>query len=61
MTDPNNEPRILAALAPIRVPPEREAVLAAGLATTKSIAETLGSWDFGVSEPAAQFRAPPPA
>jgi hypothetical protein len=61
MTDPNDEPRILAALAPIRVRPEREAALAAGLATTKSIAETLASVDFGVSEPAAQFRPPPPA
>jgi hypothetical protein len=61
MTDPNNEPRILASLAPIRVPTEREAALAAGLATTKSITETLASGDFGVSEPAAQFRAPPPA
>lgn len=61
MTEPNAEPRILATLAPIRLPAEREAALAAGLATTKSIAEMLEKAELGASEPAAQFRAPPPA
>jgi len=58
MTDPNEEARILAALAGILVPPERESALAAGLALTKRIAESLAKVDLGLSEPAAQFRAP---
>ena len=58
MTDQLEEARILAALAGIRVPPDREGALAGGVALTKRIAESLAATDFGVTEPAAQFRAP---
>jgi hypothetical protein len=58
MDDLLEEARILAAVAGIRVPPDREAALAGGLALTKRIAESLAATDFGASEPAAQFRAP---
>jgi len=58
MDDQLEEARILAALAGIRVPPDREAGVAGGLAFTKRIAESLAAADFGVAEPAAQFRAP---
>ena len=58
MTEPNEEARILATLAGIRIPPDRVAALAGGLALTKRIAESLAATDFGVAEPAAQFRAP---
>lgn len=58
MTDPNEEARILAALAGILVPPERGAALGAGLPGTKRIAESLAKVDLRLTEPAAQFRAP---
>ena len=58
MKEPIEEARILAALAGIRVAPEREAALAGGLALTKRIAESLATTDFGAAEPAAHFRAP---
>jgi len=58
MTDPNEEARILAALAGILAPPERESALAAGLALTKRIAESLATIDLMAGEPAAQFRPP---
>jgi hypothetical protein len=58
MDDQLEEARILAALAGIRVPPDRVGALAGGLALTKRIAESLATTDFGVAEPAAQFRAP---
>jgi len=58
MTHQLEEARTLAALAGIRVPPERKAALAAGLAGTKRIAESLAKADLGWTEPAAQFRAP---
>jgi hypothetical protein len=58
MDDQLAEARILAALAGIRVPPDREGALAGGLALTKRIAESLATTDFGTAEPAAQFRAP---
>jgi hypothetical protein len=58
MDDQLQEARILAALAGIRVPPNRVGALAGGLALTKRIAESLATTDFGVAEPAAQFRAP---
>jgi hypothetical protein len=58
MDDQLQDARILAALAGIRVPPDREAALAGGLALTKRIAESLATTDFGVAEPAAQFRSP---
>ena len=58
MTGQLEEARILAALAGISVAPGREAALAAGLALTKRIGRSLATSDFGVAEPAAQFRAP---
>ena len=58
MTDQLEQARILAAIAGIRVPPDRVGALAAGLALTKRTAESLAAADFGVAEPAAQFRAP---
>ena len=58
MDDQLQEARILAALAGIRVPPEREEALAGGLSLTKRIAESLATTDFGVAEPAAQFCSP---
>jgi hypothetical protein len=58
MDDQLEEARILATLAGIRVPPEREAALAGGLGLTKRITESLAATDFGVAEPAAQFRSP---
>ncbi len=58
MDDPLQEARTLAALAGIRVPPDRVGALAGGLVLTKRIAESLAAVDFGVAEPAAQFRAP---
>ena len=58
MHDELEEARILAALAGIRVPREREAALSDSLAGTKRIAESLAKADLGWTEPAAQFRAP---
>ena len=58
MNDQLEEARILATLAGIRVPPDRVGALAGGLALTKRIAKSLAAADFGVAEPAAQFRAP---
>ena len=58
MNEPIEQARILEALAGVRVPPDREAALGAGLALTKRIAESLATADFGAAEPAAQFRAP---
>ena len=58
MTDAIEEIRMLAALAGITVPPERESALAAGLALTKRIAESLATIDLTAGEPAAQFRPP---
>ena len=58
MDDQLQEARTLAALAGIRVPPNRVGALAGGLALTKRIAESLATTDFGVAAPAAQFRAP---
>ena len=58
MDDQLQEARIFAALAGIRVPPDREGALAGGLALTKRIAESLAAAEFGVAEPAGQFRAP---
>jgi len=58
MKEPIEEARILAALAGIRVPPDREGAIGGGLALTKRIAESLATTDFGAAEPAAHFRAP---
>lgn len=60
MTDPIEQVRILAALAPIRLPADREVALAGGLTTTRSIAEVLASIELFATEPATHFRAPPP-
>jgi hypothetical protein len=58
MTDQLEEARILAALAGLNLPSDREASLAGGLALTKRIAESLAAADLAATEPAAQFRAP---
>jgi hypothetical protein len=58
MTDQTEEVRVLAALAGLELPGQREADLAASLLGTKRIAESLARLDLSRHQPACQFRSP---
>jgi len=55
----SNGIRLLAELAGVRLPEEREVALGAGLEVTRRIAGALAQHDYGVTSPACSFRAPP--
>ena len=50
--------RDLAALAGIKLSPEREAAVVSGLEGTRRIAEALSVRDYAEAEPAVRFHAP---